>query len=87
MTAAAATDRTVARVVAPPPGIRTARRVAGLLLSLLVLGVVHFANVMVFNSIRRRHRFEQSTVPPVAPQRVVPGAFAPYPGAHPAPGS
>lgn len=54
---------------------------------LLVLGAVHFTNVLVFNSIRRRHRFEQATMPPVPPTRVVPGTFAPYPGAHPAPGS
>ncbi|HEY1133677.1 MAG TPA: hypothetical protein VGE77_03815 [Nocardioides sp.] len=53
---------------------------------LLVLGGVHFLNVLAFNSIRRRHRFERSTMPPVPPQRVVPGAFAPYPGPHPAPG-
>ncbi|MFE1834803.1 hypothetical protein [Streptomyces sviceus] len=35
---------------------------------LLVLGVLHLANVYVLNRIRRRGAMEQEQVPPVAPQ-------------------
>ncbi|MFW6775232.1 hypothetical protein ACOACO_13180 [Nocardioides sp. CPCC 205120] len=38
---------------------------------MLVLGGVHLANVLVFNSIRRRHHYEQGQRPPVAPQGVL----------------
>lgn len=34
---------------------------------MLVVGVVHFTNVLVFNGIRRRHRQEQRSLPPSAP--------------------
>src|SRR6478736_2083744 len=46
---------------------------------LLVLGVVHFLNVWVFNAIRRRTRLEKSSVPPVAPQ----GFYGPAQPAYP----
>ena len=39
---------------------------------MLVLGVVHFCNVLVFNSIRRRSRLDAMRMPPVAPQRFTP---------------
>jgi len=42
----------------------------------VVLGVVHFLNVYVFNAIRRRHRLEELRRPPVEPQGYV---AAPYP--------
>jgi hypothetical protein len=35
---------------------------------LLVLGVMHLANVYVLNRIRRRGLMEREQVPPVAPQ-------------------
>jgi hypothetical protein len=51
----------------------------------LVLGVVHFFNVYVFNAIRRRHRMDQLRSAPVAPTGHTATAFGPYP-AYPAPG-
>jgi len=39
---------------------------------MLVLGVLHFSNVYVFNAIRRRSRLESMRVPPVAPQGMLP---------------
>ena len=45
---------------------------------MLVLGVIHFCNVYVFNAIRRRSRLEAMRVPPVPPQGFVPPAPA-YP--------
>ncbi|MDN4159751.1 hypothetical protein [Nocardioides abyssi] len=42
----------------------------------VVLGVVHFVNVYVFNAIRRRHRLEELRRPPLEPQSYV---AAPYP--------
>ncbi|WP_205472066.1 hypothetical protein [Nocardioides sp. SYSU D00038] len=47
----------------------------------LVLGIVHFCNVYVFNAIRRRHRLEQLRTAPVPPQ-----AHLPYAPPFPAPG-
>jgi len=50
---------------------------------MLLLGVVHFGNVYVFNAIRRRSRMEALRTPPVVPQEIVPPASAapaPYPG-------
>ncbi len=35
---------------------------------MLMLGVIHFMNVYVFNAIRRRSRAESLRTPPVAPQ-------------------
>ena len=48
---------------------------------MLVLGVVHFMNVGVFNSIRRRTRAENLRMPPFPPQ-----GFVPQQAAFPAPG-
>lgn len=39
---------------------------------MLVLGVVHFCNVYVFNAIRRRSRMETLRTPPVPPQGWLP---------------
>lgn len=50
----------------------------------LVLGVVHFLNVWVFSSIRRRHRMEAFRSAPVAPQAFT-APFAPQ-APYPAPG-
>ncbi|MGD9958461.1 hypothetical protein [Nocardioides sp.] len=47
---------------------------------MLVLGVIHFMNVYVFNSIRRRSRAEALRTPPLPPQGFVPPAMA-YPSA------
>lgn len=47
---------------------------------MLVLGVVHIVNVMVFSSMRRRSRAEV-----LRRQVAAPGVGQPYPG-HPAPG-
>ena len=47
----------------------------------LVLGVLHFSNVYVFNAIRRRSRQEELRTAPLPPQQQL-GAF----GAYPAPG-
>lgn len=44
---------------------------------MLVLGVVHFCNVYVFNAIRRRSRMETLRTPPVPPQGWLPPT--PYP--------
>lgn len=46
----------------------------------LVLGVVHFLNVWVFNGMRRRHRLETLRTAPLPPQGFV------APPAYPAPG-
>ncbi len=43
----------------------------------LVLGIVHFVNVFVFNSIRRRHRLESLRTAPVMPQGQL--AYSTYP--------
>ena len=51
---------------------------------LLMLGVIHFLNVWVFNSIRRRSRAENLRMPPLPPQGFVPPRDA-HP-AYPAPG-
>ena len=51
----------------------------------LVLGVLHFFNVYVFNAIRRRSRLESLRSAPVAPQAHVTPA-APYAHPYPAPG-
>lgn len=56
---------------------------------MLVLGVVHFMNVYVFNTIRRRSRMEALRTAPVAPQAMVPPpqSFGPGgPRPYPAPG-
>ena len=45
---------------------------------MIVLGLVHFTNVYVFNSIRRRVRMEGLRTPPLPPQHVT------SPAAHPA---
>ncbi|GAA1940674.1 hypothetical protein [Nocardioides hwasunensis] len=47
---------------------------------MLVLGLVHFTNVYVFNSIRRRVRMESYRTPPLAPQRVVTSDLPSYQG-------
>ena len=41
----------------------------------LVLGVVHFTNVWVFSSMRRRHRMDAFRSAPVAPQGYLPAAY------------
>ena len=48
----------------------------------LVLGVLHFFNVYVFNAIRRRSRMESLRTAPVPPQAQI----APYAAPYPAPG-
>lgn len=45
---------------------------------MLTLGVLHFANVYVFNSIRRRHQ-EQLRAPRMAPPAFAAGHAQPYP--------
>lgn len=47
---------------------------------MLALGVVHFCNVYVFNSIRRRAHMEKYRTPPLPPQGYLggPGGPAPY---------
>lgn len=54
----------------------------------LVLGVLHFFNVYVFNAIRRRSRMEVLRSAPVPPQGHVPphGPVPPYAAPYPAPG-
>ena len=47
----------------------------------ITLGLVHFSNVYVFNSIRRRHRLESMRTAPVPAQ----ASLATYPN-YPAPG-
>jgi hypothetical protein len=49
----------------------------------LVLGVVHFCNVYVFNAIRRRGRMERLRSAPLPPQAFTPPAGYP---SYPAPG-
>lgn len=46
---------------------------------MLVLGVIHFLNIYVFNTIRRRSRAESLRVPPVAAQGWVPPGGSPNP--------
>ena len=41
---------------------------------MVVLGLLHFCNVYVFNSIRRRARLEAMRTPPLAPQHFTPTA-------------
>ena len=54
---------------------------------MLVLGVVHFGNVYVFNAIRRRSRLEALRTAPVPPTGMMPPPGAPSgPRAYPAPG-
>jgi protein-S-isoprenylcysteine O-methyltransferase Ste14 len=38
---------------------------------MVVLGLIHFTNVYVFNSIRRRVRMESLRTPPLPPQHVI----------------
>ncbi len=47
---------------------------------MLVLGVIHFLNIYVFNTIRRRSRAESLRVPPVQPQAWTPpqGVAGPF---------
>ena len=45
----------------------------------LVLGGLHFANVYVFNAMRRRHRMESLRSAPVPPQAYLSQGVAPYP--------
>jgi hypothetical protein len=45
---------------------------------MLVLGVLHFCNVYVFNAIRRRSRAEALRTPPLPPQTFLPQG-QPYP--------
>ncbi|NUR07573.1 MAG: hypothetical protein HOQ22_14255 [Nocardioidaceae bacterium] len=47
-------------------------------LVMLLLGVVHFGNVYVFNAIRRRSRVEALRTPPLPPQGIL--GQPPYPG-------
>ena len=44
---------------------------------MLVLGVLHLSNVLVFNGIRRRSRQEALRTPPLPPQGFVPGPGLP----------
>ena len=46
---------------------------------MVVLGLVHFTNVYVFNSIRRRVRMENLRTPPLAPQGFTGPAQPAYP--------
>ena len=46
---------------------------------MVVLGVLHFANVYVFNAIRRRGRTEALRTPPLPPQGYLPPMPAPQP--------
>ncbi|CUR54468.1 conserved membrane hypothetical protein [metagenome] len=46
---------------------------------MVVLGVIHFMNVYVFNAIRRRSRAESLRTPPVTPQGYVPAMAYPPP--------
>ena len=43
---------------------------------MLLLGVIHFCNVYVFNTIRRRSRMESLRTPPVQPQGYLPQPYA-----------
>ena len=49
----------------------------------LVLGVIHFLNIWIFSSMRRRQRMDSFRSAPVAPQGFVGGPFQPQP--YPAP--
>jgi hypothetical protein len=51
---------------------------------MLMLGVVHFMNVWVFNSIRRRSRAESLRTPPLPPQGFLP-PHGPFQQAFPPP--
>jgi hypothetical protein len=44
---------------------------------MLVLGVIHFCNVYVFNAIRRRSRHDALRTPPLPPQTWTPTTAAP----------
>ena len=44
---------------------------------MIVLGLIHFTNVYVFNSIRRRVRMESLRTPPLPPQHLVAPAANP----------
>jgi hypothetical protein len=44
---------------------------------MLVLGVLHFFNVYVFNAFRRRSQIDRMTEPPVPPNATLPAAPAP----------
>lgn len=46
---------------------------------MVVLGLIHFTNVYVFNSIRRRVRMENLRTPPLPPQQSVGWAQPAYP--------
>ena len=46
---------------------------------MVVLGLIHFTNVYVFNSIRRRVRMENLRTPPLPPQQNVGWAQPAYP--------
>lgn len=46
---------------------------------MVVLGLIHFTNVYVFNSIRRRVRMENLRTPPLPPQQFVGQAQPVYP--------
>ncbi|KRF37160.1 hypothetical protein [Nocardioides sp. Soil805] len=50
---------------------------------MVVLGLLHFCNVYVFNSIRRRARLETLRTPPLPPQRYTP-TVGPDAAAYPA---
>jgi hypothetical protein len=45
----------------------------------VLLGLIHFTNVYVFNSIRRRVRMENLRTPPLPPQQFVGPAQPAYP--------
>jgi hypothetical protein len=51
---------------------------------MLILGIIHFMNVWVFNSIRRRSRAEHLRTPPIRPQSLMPPQ-GPYQPAYPPP--
>lgn len=46
---------------------------------MVMLGLIHFTNVYVFNSIRRRVRMENLRMPPLPPQQFVGPAQPAYP--------
>lgn len=49
---------------------------------MLLLGVIHFCNVYVFNTIRRRSRMESLRTPPVRPQGYLPQPLPVAPQGH-----
>ncbi len=51
---------------------------------MLMLGLIHFMNVWVFNSIRRRSRAESLRTPPLPPQGYLPPQ-GPFQAAYPPP--